>query len=71
MPTIRVELLSGRTPEQKAALAGALTAETVRVLGCRAEAVQVVFADVAREDWWIGGRLAGAPPPESPGGKPP
>jgi phenylpyruvate tautomerase PptA (4-oxalocrotonate tautomerase family) len=33
MPTLRVELFEGRSPEQKAALARELTEACVRVLG--------------------------------------
>lgn len=55
MPTIRVELFEGRTPEQKAELAKELTAACVRVLGGSAESVDVLFFDVARQDWATGG----------------
>ena len=37
MPLIRVELFEGRTPEQKRALAQALTETTCRVLGTKPE----------------------------------
>lgn len=71
MPTIRVELFEGRTPEQKAALARELTAACVRVLGGNPGAVDILFYDIARGDWATGGVLwseaapAGAPPPQS------
>lgn len=55
MPTIRVELLEGRTPQMKAALARELTEACVRVLGSSADAVDVLFFDVARHDWATGG----------------
>lgn len=57
MPTLRVELFEGRTPEQKAELAKELTAACVRVLGGSPEAVDVVFFDVARQNWATGGVL--------------
>jgi 4-oxalocrotonate tautomerase len=57
MPTLRVELFEGRTPQQKAALARELTEACVRVLGGSANGVDVIFRDVARHDWATGGRL--------------
>ncbi len=57
MPTIRVELFEGRTAEQKRALAAALTEATVRTLGGSADSVDVLFFDIARQDWATGGTL--------------
>jgi 4-oxalocrotonate tautomerase len=57
MPTLRVELFEGRTPEQKAELARELTAACVRVLGGSPDAVDVVFFDIARQNWATGGVL--------------
>ena len=66
MPTIHVELFSGRTLEQKRALALALTDATVRTLGGSADSVNVIFSDVQRHDWATAGVLwsdkAAAPP---------
>ncbi len=57
MPTIRVELFEGRTPQQKAALARALTDACVQVLGGNAGGIDVLFYDIARQDWATGGVL--------------
>ena len=57
MPTLRVELFEGRTPQQKAALAKELTDACVRVLGGSAAGVDVLFFDIARHDWASGGTL--------------
>ena len=57
MPTLRVELFEGRTPEQKAELAKELTAACVRVLGGSPDGVDVLFFDVSRQDWATGGVL--------------
>ena len=57
MPTIRVELMEGRTPEQKKELAAALTEATVKTLQCKPEAVDVVMSDIKRHDWATGGVL--------------
>ena len=55
MPTLRVELFEGRTPQQKAELAKELTAACVRVLGGSPDGVDIVFFDVARQDGATGG----------------
>jgi 4-oxalocrotonate tautomerase len=55
MPTIRVELLEGRTPEQKTALVKALTQAVVESLGSKAESVDVVLFDIPRQNWATGG----------------
>ena len=57
MPTIRIELFEGRTPQQKAELAKEVTAACVRVLGGSADSVDILFFDVARQDWATGGVL--------------
>ena len=66
MPTIRVELFEGRTPEQKAALAREITDACVRVLGGSAGGVDVVFHDIRRHDWATGGVLWSDQPPAPP-----
>ena len=74
MPTIRVELFEGRSVEQKRQLAQALTEATVNVLGGSADAVEIVFFDIARHDWATGGTLWSerqAAPASSPGDAPP
>ena len=57
MPTLHVEMFEGRSPQQKAALAQALTEACVRILSGSAASVDVIFRDVARHDWATGGRL--------------
>jgi 4-oxalocrotonate tautomerase len=55
MPTIRVEMLAGRTPEQKTALVKALTQAVVDSLGSKPESVDVLLYDIQREHWATGG----------------
>jgi 4-oxalocrotonate tautomerase len=55
MPTIRVEMMEGRTPEQKTALVKALTQAVVESLGSKAESVDVLLYDIKREHWATGG----------------
>ena len=55
MPTLRVELFEGRTPQQKAALARELTDACVRVIGGNGDGVEVLFHDMARQGCAPGG----------------
>lgn len=57
MPTLRVELFEGRTPQQKRDLARELTEACVRVLGGSPDGIDVLFYDIARQDWATGGKL--------------
>ncbi len=57
MPTLRVELMEGRTVEQKRALAEALTQAVVQTLGARPESVDILMYDIKRHDWATGGEL--------------
>jgi 4-oxalocrotonate tautomerase len=66
MPTIRVEMFAGRTPDQKRALARALTDATVATLGGSRDAVDIVFVDVERHDWATGGELWSDRAPPAP-----
>ncbi len=70
MPTIRVELFEGRTLEQKRAAARALTEAAARTLGSSPDSVDVIFHDVAKQNWATGGTLwsdADAPTPPMQG----
>lgn len=57
MPSMHIKLFEGRTKQQKAELAEALTKETCRVLKCGPEAVDIVFEDVKKENWATAGVL--------------
>lgn len=57
MPTIRVDLMEGRTIDQKRTLVKALTQALVDTLGAKPEAVDVLLFDVKRHDWATGGEL--------------
>jgi 4-oxalocrotonate tautomerase len=57
MPTLRVELMEGRTLEQKKELVRALTEAVVRTLGSKPEGVDVILYDIKRHDWATGGEL--------------
>lgn len=55
MPYVSVELISGRTPEQKQRTAQAITDALVEHCDTHAEHVYVVFKDVDASDWVIAG----------------
>ena len=57
MPVVSVDWLEGRTPQQKAQLADALTKAFVEVANVSKDQVWVVFRDVQRSDWAMGGKL--------------
>jgi len=57
MPILRVSLWSGRTKEQKAALAKALTETMVLVANVPPQAVTVQIEELPKENWATGGEL--------------
>ena len=57
MPMITVEWLEGRTRQQKAQLADALTKACVEIGKVSKDQVWIVFRDVKRSDWAMAGAL--------------
>jgi 4-oxalocrotonate tautomerase len=57
MPVINVQLLEGRTTEQKRAFVKAVTEATCLTLDCSPQSVNVIIQDVRREDWATAGKL--------------
>ena len=55
MPTIRVEMFEGRSPEQKKEFVQALTEAAVKTLGTSPEAVDVLLFEIKKSDWASGG----------------
>ena len=64
MPIIRVEMVKGRSDEQKKALAKKLTEGFVESCGGNAEAIHVVITEVEKSDWAVGARMLSEPPSE-------
>jgi 4-oxalocrotonate tautomerase len=60
MPIVHIELYSGRTAEQKSACARDVVDAIVKHLNTTAEATQVVFVDVDKSDWLVGGKIPAA-----------
>ena len=68
MPVITIEWLEGRTGQQKARLAEAMTKALGEIANVPKDQVWIVFRDVKRSDWAMAGKLLGealsAPSPE-------
>ena len=61
MPTYRIEMLEGRTVEQKKQLAQAITRVSVEILGVQPDSVDVIITDIKGENWATGGKLWSEP----------
>ena len=61
MPTYHVEMMEGRSPEQKKKLVAEITRVSVEVLGGEASSVDVIITDIKRENWATGGKLWSEP----------
>jgi 4-oxalocrotonate tautomerase len=58
MPIIKVELWTGRTKEQKAELAKAITDVVVNIARTTPDETIVIFQDVDKENWSKAGVMA-------------
>ena len=61
MPTYHVEMMEGRTLEQKKKLVSEITRVSVEVLGGAAESVDIIITDIKRDNWATGGKLWSEP----------
>ena len=61
MPTYHVEMMEGRTIEQKKRLVAEITRVSVDILGGEAGSVDVIITDIKRENWATGGKLWSEP----------
>ena len=72
MPIVQVMLLPGRSKEQKARTAQAITEALAVHCNAKPEQTEVVFLDVPAADWASGGRLLsetlGTSAPKEPSG---
>ena len=58
MPIVRIDVWSGRTPEQKQALIRNVTDAVVTSIGCPEQAVEVLLNEVDKSNWASGGVVA-------------
>jgi 4-oxalocrotonate tautomerase len=61
MPTYHVEMMEGRTVEQKKKLVQEITRVSVEVLGGSPESVDIIITDIKRENWATGAKLWSEP----------
>ena len=61
MPTLRVELFPGRTPEQKQQYMEQVTRLTSDVLKCPLESIDVIFIEIEPSDWAHAGKFYAQP----------
>jgi len=58
MPIIQVNLLEGRTIDQKKKLVANLTEAVVKSLDVKPDAVRIILQEMTKQDYAIGGVLA-------------
>lgn len=64
MPVIRIDMLNGRSREQKSEIAEVLTRELARIAKCKPDDVQIVFNEYDRGNWAKNGKLIDATTPD-------
>lgn len=57
MPTLHLEMLPGRTVEQKRAFVREVTRTTAETLACPPESVDILISEVPRDGWAKAGKL--------------
>ncbi len=57
MPIVRVDMIKGRTIEQKRAMVKEVTESMVKTLDCKKEAVRIIITEKEKEDLGVGGIL--------------
>lgn len=56
MPVINVQLVSGRTPDQKSAFIKEVAQVAMRILEVPESAVTIILSEVQPEHWGVGSR---------------
>ena len=57
MPLIQVQLFEGRSTDMKREYAIAITEAAVKIFGCSAESVDIIYQEVKKSDWATAGKL--------------
>lgn len=57
MPIVGIEIWAGRNQEVKKNLAKAITDVMVDNVGCPTQAVTILFDEISKENWVIGGQF--------------
>jgi 4-oxalocrotonate tautomerase len=56
MPVVKIDMLAGRTKEQKKKLIADVTAAVCGALSCKPDAVTIIITDVDKENWGAAGK---------------
>jgi len=56
MPVVQIDMLGGRTKEQKKRLIDAITKVVCETLDCKPEVVHIILRDMPNENWGTGGK---------------
>lgn len=57
MPVITIDMLEGKTPEQKKQLAEKITLNVCEITNVAQDVVTIIFHDIPRDNWSSGGKL--------------
>lgn len=57
MPIVQVEIIKGRTVEQKRQMVKEVTEAITRTLACQPEAVSIIIREMQKEDYAQAGKL--------------
>lgn len=57
MPIVQIEMLAGRTVEQKRAMAKEVTEVLVKTINCKQEAVKIIIREMEKQNFAEGGKL--------------
>jgi 4-oxalocrotonate tautomerase len=58
MPIANINIMEGRSDEQKEAMVEEVTAAISRTIGAPEETIRVLINDVSKQNWGIGGTSA-------------
>ena len=61
MPIVRIEMLSGRSPQTKQRLAKEITDSMARICMVEPAHIYVMFQDISPQDWAVAGETFAAP----------
>lgn len=57
MPVITIDMLEGKSAEQKQQLVEKMTQDFCEITGVASNVVTIIFHDIPRESWGSGGKL--------------
>jgi 4-oxalocrotonate tautomerase len=66
MPIIQVNILAGRSSEQKQQLVAKLTEAVCQTLQAQPESVRVLLQEYAEGEWFVGGKALPVAKPRAP-----